>query len=515
MNTLRSYLNNEWVAGSGPAVPLVDPTTGIPFATVSSAGLDLRAALAYARERGGPGLRALTFAERGGILERMAAAIHAHRDDLIELSRTSAGTTRSDGKFDVDGASGTLAYYAGLGKQMGAQRQWLDGEPEPIGRSKRFVGQHLWVPRHGVAIHLNAFNFPAWGMVEKAAVALLAGMPVFTKPATSTCPVAVRIVELWVESGALPPGALSLLVGPARDLVDHVGPQDVVAFTGGTDTARALRGHPAIVANHVRLNIEADSLNASVLGPDAVLGSDTFQMFVNDVARDVLQKAGQKCTAVRRIFVPAQLADEAVAALVDRLSRAVVGNPADKATDVGPLASEAQQRAATDGLAALGQHARVVWRAEAPGHGCFVTPTLFRSDDGVDTPVVHDHEVFGPVATVLPWAGDAATLVTLVARGGGGLVASLYTDDPAFAADVIPGIAAHTGRIHWGSAKVHDQSPGPGTVLPHLVHGGPGKAGGGEELGGARGLQFYWQRCAIQGDQALLARLLGGRVPAP
>lgn len=509
MKTLRSYLNGEWVEGAMPGAPLLDPTTGEPYATVSSAGLDLHRALAYARTVGGPALRASTFAERGAWLDRLASVVHAHRDELIEVSRQSGGTTRSDGKFDIDGASATLAHYAGLGKAMGDRRLVLDGEPDPIGRSKRFVGQHLWVPRQGVAIHINAFNFPAWGLAEKAAAAWLAGVPVFSKPATSTCAVAVRIVELWVEAAVLPHGALSLLVGSAGDLLDHLGPQDCVAFTGGSETARKLRVHPALAAHNVRLNIEADSLNASILGPDAEPGSDTFQMFVNDVARDLVQKAGQKCTAVRRIFVPTVREAEATAALVDRLSRVVVGDPAEKATEIGPVASAAQQHAVREGLAALERAAQVVWRANAPEGGCFVTPTLFRTEMGLAAEFVHDHEVFGPVATVLPWSGDAAELVALVARGGGSLVASVYTDNEAWAAEVVPGIAPFTGRIHWGSAKVHDQSPGPGTVLPNLVHGGPGKAGGGEELGGARGLQFYWQRTAVQADRTVLERMFG------
>jgi oxepin-CoA hydrolase/3-oxo-5,6-dehydrosuberyl-CoA semialdehyde dehydrogenase len=351
-------------------------------------------------------------------------------------------------------------------------------------------------------------------MAEKAAVAWLAGVPVLSKPGTPTAMLAVRIAELWVDAGLLPAGAFSLLVGGARDLLDHLGPQDCVAFTGGSDTARAIRAHPTVVRHNVRLNIEADSLNASILGPDVEPGTDTFEMFVGDVARDLLQKAGQKCTAVRRIFVPAARADEAVAALADRLSRAVVGDPADKATDVGPVSGPAQQASVREGLAELERTATLAWRAEVPTGGCFVPPSLFRSDLGARAPFVHEREVFGPVATVLtypglPYAGDAEALIAVVAQGGGGLVASVYSDDPEWAGDVVLGLAPWHGRIHWGSKRVHDQSPGPGTVLPNLLHGGPGKAGGGEELGGARGLWFYLQRTAIQGDRSLLERVLG------
>jgi 3,4-dehydroadipyl-CoA semialdehyde dehydrogenase len=335
-------------------------------------------------------------------------------------------------------------------------------------------------------------------------------VPVFTKPATSTLALAVKIAELWTASGLLPEGAFSLLAGPIGELLDHVGPQDLVAFTGGSETGAKVRGHAAVVRHNVRVNIEADSLNASILGPDTEVGSDTFQMFVNDVTKDLVQKAGQKCTCVRRILVPAALADDAIAAITDRLSRVVVGDPADKGTEIGPVASPAQRKAVEAGLAELAKVASVVWKAEKPGgEGSFVTPTLFRADRGVDTPYVHDHEVFGPVATVIPWEGSAEGAVAIVARGGGGLVCSLYSDDLAFVGPVLAGIAPWTGRIHWGSAKVHDQSPGPGTVLPNLLHGGPGKAGGGEELGGKRGLAFYCQRTAIMGDRALLERLYG------
>ncbi len=506
---LKSHLEGRWVEGALPAVQILDAVSGAVVASASTRGLDLAAALRFSRATGGPALRAMSFAQRGALLDRMAAAIHAVRDDLIDVSR-HGGTTRGDAKFDVDGAAGTLAFYAGLGRKLGDRTFLLDGEAERVLRSARFAGQHILVPRRGVALHINAFNFPAWGMAEKLAVALLAGMPVLSKPATATAPLAVRIAELWVAGAELPPGAFSLLVGAAGDLLDHVGPQDVISFTGGGDTARVVRAHPMVIAHNVPVSVEADSLNASILGPDVEPGSDTFQMFAADAARDIVQKAGQKCTAIRRILVPAAVAEAAIEALVDRLAGVGIGDPADKSTGLGPVSSLAQQRAAREGIEALREGgAAVVWKGNAPETGCFVTPTLFRSDLGVDAPVVHDREVFGPVATVLPWAGSAAEAVAIVARGGGGLVCSLYSDDPAWAGEVVLGLAPWHGRIHWGSKKVHDQSPGPGTVLPNLVHGGPGKAGGGEELGGERGLRFYFQRCVVQGDRGLLDRVLG------
>jgi len=506
---LRSYLEGKWVDGTGPEIPLRDPTSGEVVATVRAAGADLARALAFARESGGPRLRGMPFAGRAAILEGLAAAVHGARDELIDVSRRSGGTTRSDAKFDIDGASATLQAYAVLGRSLGERTFLLDGDAEGVLRSKRFVAQHVLVPRRGVAVHINAFNFPAWGMAEKAAVAWLAGMPVLSKPATSTSPLAVRIAELWVDTGLLPEGAFSLLVGPAGDLLDHLGPQDNVAFTGGSETARQVRGNPSIVAHNVRVNVEADSLNVSILGPDVSPGSDTFQMFVNDAVRDLTQKAGQKCTAVRRIFVPTAVADDAVDALVDRLSRVRVGDPAARETDVGPVANEAQRASVEQGLAALERAAVRVWRADAPERGSFVPPSLYRTDAGRDAAVVHEREVFGPVATVVPYSGAGDEVVSLAARGGGGLVASVYSDDPAWAGPVVLGLAPWHGRIHWGSQKVHDQSPGPGTVLATLVHGGPGRAGGGEELGGLRGLMFYMQRTAVQADRGLLDRVLG------
>lgn len=505
---LRSYLQDQWTTGSGDGRGIVDATSGETVATVSATGLDLPGAYAHGRNVGGPALRRMTFAERGRMLKSMAGIIHENRELLIDVSR-QGGTTRGDAKFDIDGASATLSYYAWLSKGMGEETLLVDGEAESVLGSKRFVAQHLWSPRRGVAVHINAFNFPAWGMAEKAAVALLAGVPVLTKPATSTAPLACRIVELWAEAGVLPAGGLQLVAGSAHDLLDHVGLQDVVAFTGGSETARVIRSHPAVIANNVRVNIEADSLNASVLGPDVEVGGDTWWMFINDVARDMTQKCGQKCTAVRRILVPTHLADEVVEALSIKLDDAAVGNPGEKGITVGPVASPAQRRTVEAGQASLAEHCSVSWQAESiPEGGCFVRPTLFRSDAGIDTPYVHEHEVFGPVATLLPWDGAASGAVDMVSAGGGGLVTSVYSDDKDWSREVVLGLAPWHGRIYWGSARVAGQGSGPGTVLPNLTHGGPGKAGGGEELGGRRGLEFYWQRTAIQADRGLLAKIL-------
>jgi oxepin-CoA hydrolase/3-oxo-5,6-dehydrosuberyl-CoA semialdehyde dehydrogenase len=507
MTMLHSWLGGRWTSGEGEGRGIVDATSEASVATVSSKGLDLRAAVVYGRTVGGPNLRAMTFASRAALLGELANVLHTHREHLIDVSR-QGGTTRGDAKFDIDGASGTLSYYAHVGGKLGESNVLLDGEAEPVLRSKRFVGQHVRFARRGVAVHINAFNFPAWGMAEKAAVALLAGVPVITKPGTATAVLTHRIVQLWDEAGILPDGALQLLMGSAGDLLDHLGAQDCVAFTGGSATAAAIRGHHNLVKHNVAVNIEADSLNAAVLGPDVADDSDTFDLFIDDVVRDMTQKCGQKCTAIRRVFVPSALAEAVQEALVDKLSRCAVGAPDEKGVRVGPVASPSQHRSVQEGLAALEAATTRVWQGECPdGAGYFVRPTLFRSDAGLDTAYVHEHEVFGPVATILTYDGEVAPLVDLVAAGGGGLVCSVYSDDRAWGGEVVQELAPWHGRILWGSAKVYGQSPGPGTVLPNLLHGGPGKAGGGSELGGLRGLEFYMPRTAIQADQGFLKHL--------
>jgi oxepin-CoA hydrolase/3-oxo-5,6-dehydrosuberyl-CoA semialdehyde dehydrogenase len=513
MLTLPCYLNDRWVTGEGPATTLVNPTTEEPVARASTAGLDLAGAVRHARATGGPALRAMTFAERGALLGRMSKVIQTHRDALIEASILNAGTTRGDAKFDVDGASGTLWVYAKLGETLGARRVLADGDIVQLGRTPRFAGGHLLVPRRGVAVHVNAFNFPAWGLAEKAACALLAGMPVITKPGTSTALTAFKLFEALVNEADLPSGALQLVAGPAGDLLAHLGDQDVLGFTGGGATGQHLKSLEHLVAAGVRVNVEADSLNAAVFGPDVDPTGDTFALAVKDVVLDVRQKTGQKCTAIRRVLVPEPLADAVCEALAADLAAVRVGDPADSATDMGPLATAAQLRDVTEGVAALAADARIVWGAAerpagAPPRGWFVSPVLLRADPGAAAPAVHGREVFGPVATVVPYR-DAADMATLVARGAGGLVASLYSDDRDFLERAVFDLAPWHGRLYVANGKVAEHGTRPGTVLPQLVHGGPGRAGGGEELGGERGLRFYLQRTAVQGPRGLLDRWLG------
>ena len=504
MQILESYMAGRWVRGTGAAQTLVNPATEEPLASASSEGIDLAAALDHARNVGGPALRALSFAERGAILQGMADALQDARDELLVLGIANGGNTRSDAKFDIDGAIATLLAYAELGQALGAGKFLLDGEGLQLGRSPRFHGQHAAVPRHGVAVHINAFNFPAWGFAEKAAAALLAGMPVFSKPATATALVACRAMQVIAEAKVVPEGALALLAGAPRDLPALLGAQDVLAFTGSGDTGERIRALPNVIRHCVRVNVEADSLNAAVLGPGVEARSDMYELFLKEVVRDITQKAGQKCTAIRRILVPRELCAAVKEDLVEMLGAIKVGDPADEETRMGPLTSAAQLkdvRAGIERLAAEGN--KLLAETARDGKGFFISPVLFEIENGK---AVHEHEVFGPVASLLPYDGNPAAII---ARGNGGLVCSIYSEDSTFIEEAVAGIAPWHGRIYLGHPKI-ELSPGPGTVLPQLVHGGPGRAGGGEELGGRRALSFYLQRVALEGSRPVIAGLTKG-----
>lgn len=511
---VRSHLRGQWFESGRDFQTLWNPSTEEPLARASSSGADLPGALAYARERGGPALRELTFAQRGEILKAAGKRLREHRDELLALSAANNGTTLADGAFDLDGAGGALAYYAHLGASLGARKVLADGDGVALGKSENFWAAHALVPRQGVALHINAFNFPAWGFAEKFACSFLAGMPTISKPATATALVTERMIEILVEASLLPEGALQLLVGSTGDLLDRLGSQDVVAFTGSAATALTLRQRPAIVEAGVRFNVEADSLNAAVLGPDVRPGGATFDRFVKDVAREITQKAGQKCTAVRRILVPQEVEAAVTEALVARLAAVVTGNPVEPGVTMGPLAHGGQLRDALDGIAELLATADLVHgtggRAEgvgAPaGKGFFLAPTLLRAPHPGEKTPIHWREVFAPVSTLLPYAGDAATAAALVALGDGMLVSSVYTDDADWAGDYLAHAGPFQGRIYFGSES--SEGFGSGAALPQSLHGGPGRAGGGEELGGLAGLRLYQQRVALQGTRALVDALL-------
>lgn len=514
MKTLRSHLAGQWFEAGGDFQVLLNPSTEEPLARASSTGADLPGALAWARECGGPALRELTFAQRGEILKALGKRLREHRDELLALSSANNGSTATDGAFDIDGAGGALAFYGGLGLSLGARRVLADGEGAALGKNENFWAAHALVPRQGVAVHINAFNFPAWGLAEKFACSFLAGMPTITKPATATALVAARMMEIAIESGLLPEGALQSIVGSTGDLLDRLEPQDVVAFTGSAATALALRQRPAIAEAGVRFNVEADSLNAAVLAPDVHPGSPTFDRFIQDVAREITQKAGQKCTAVRRILVPKEIETQVTEALVASLAAVVTGNPADPRVTMGPLAHGGQLRDALDGIAELlataelvhGSGGRTTGVGAPAGKGFFVEPTLLRSPHPGEKTPVHWREVFAPVSTLLPYSGTAVEAAGLVALGGGSLVSSVYTDDSEWAADYLARSGAFQGRIYFGSAT--SEGYGSGAAMPQSLHGGPGRAGGGEELGGIAGLRLYQQRVALQGTRARVDGLL-------
>ncbi|MBL9100270.1 MAG: 3,4-dehydroadipyl-CoA semialdehyde dehydrogenase [Myxococcales bacterium] len=519
MRTLESYLCGSWTSGPGTPALLVNPATEEPLAHVAPAG-SLAPAVAHARDVGGPALRALSFRQRGALLQALAKQLHGEREALIELAVTSGGNTRGDAKFDIDGGLGVLAAYAELADTLGDDPWLVVDEPAAVVRTSKVRAQHLLVPRHGVAVHINAFNFPTWGLIGKLAVAILAGMPVLSKPATSTAALAHRIGELIAGSDVLPAGAFQLLMGPAQDLLDHLGPQDVLAFTGGARTVGMLRTHPNLVASGVRLNVEADSLNSVVVGPDLSEGSELWDLVLRDATVELTQKAGQKCTATRRILVPEALLPLVRDALADRLADIAgkTGNPASKAVKMGPLATAQQLADARAGIVRLQERASIVRGdphrhdfVDAPaGKGYYLEPILLAAKDDAADPKasLHHVEVFGPVATLIPYDGSIAGAARIVGYGGGSLVTTLYSDDREFTARAIAELGPHLGRLVLADEKSATSSFSPGCVFPQANHGGPGRAGNGAELGGRLGLELYMQRLAVQAGAGQLARLV-------
>ena len=521
MRKLESYAAGHWQVGEGEGALLVNPSTEEPLAAATTTGLDFGGILEWARLEGGPALREMSFEERAGMLKALSHAIRERREDLLELSRDNNGTTQPDGAFDIDGASASLGYYASLGRRLGTAGWLAEGDGEQLGRTDGFWGQHVLLPRRGVAVHIGAFNFPAWGMAEKAACALLAGMPVITKPATATALVAEACARIMLEADVLPRGAFQFVCGSTGDLLDRLGPQDVLAFTGSAETARTLRNVTGLTNANSRFNVEADSLNAAVVAPDVEAGSATFDLAIRDVAREMTQKAGQKCTAVRRILVPPDLMDDVAEALSTRLGRVAVGNPADESVRMGPLATAAQLESAVAGAAALAAEADLVLGSgerqdgigSPPGRGFFLAPTLLRVERARDASTVHEREVFGPVATMLAYDGSARDAGEIVAMGGGTLVTSVYGDDAGWLAKLVAECGATTGRVYVGSSGSAEAAYGSGVAMPQSLHGGPGRAGDGQELGGLIGVKLYMQRVALQGDRGLVDAVAGAGSP--
>ena len=520
MLDVASYAKGGWVGPDGAARPIHDAATGAPFARAGHGALDRAGMLDYGRARGGAALRAMTFHDRARMLKALALHLNTHKRVLYELSY-STGATLADHRFDVDGGIGTLFVYASKGRrEMPDDRVLLDGEAEALGREGRFLGQHVWTPLRGVAVHVNAYNFPVWGMLEKLAPSLLAGVPSVVKPATATSYVAEACLRLMVESGHLPDGAVQMVAGGLGDALDHLGPQDVVTFTGSAATALTLKSNPNLLARGVRFTAEQDSLNATILGPDAGPGTPEFALFAREVVREMTVKAGQKCTAIRRVLVPERHLDAVVDAVAAGLARVVVGDPRMEGVGMGALVSAEQREDVLARAGLIGAEAALVAggqdgfrpRGEGVAEGAFVAPMLFRCDDPDRAERVHDTEAFGPVATAMGYR-DLAHAAALANRGGGSLVASVVTHDPSVARAVVEASGAWHGRLYVVDRDSMEEATGHGAPMPHMVHGGPGRAGGGEELGGIRGVTHFMQRTAVQGSPDVLAAVGGRWVP--
>ena len=508
---LLNYERDRWIAGDSGLSELPSAIDGSPVAIAGSGGLDFGAMLRHAREVGGPALRKMTFHDRARILKGLALAIMDKKETLYELS-FQTGATRKDGWIDIEGGAGTLFSFSSKGRrELPDAHVLLDGALEPLSKGGTFVGQHIYTPMQGAAVHINAFNFPVWGMLEKLGPTLLAGVPAIVKPASSTSYLTEAAFRVMIDSGLLPDGALQLIVGGVGDLFDHLTGQDVVSFTGSASTALKLRTHPTVIRESVRFVAEQDSLNASILGPDAGPGTPEFDLFVREVATEMTVKAGQKCTAIRRAMAPTEHLDALEEALRERLAKTKVGDPRAEDTRMGALVSNSQRddvRARIAELEAAG--ARIVAgdpSAESPVKGgAFLPPILLRSDDPWGTDAVHDVEAFGPVSTIMPYR-DLDDAIALANRGKGSLALSLFTHSPDVARDFVRGAASFHGRMLVIDRDNASESTGHGSPLPVLVHGGPGRAGGSEEMGGVRGVKHYMQRTALQSSPAMIAAI--------
>jgi len=509
--TLQNYAEGKWVAGAGGLAELRSAIDGEVVALTSSQGLDFAAMLKHAREEGGPALRALTFHQRALMLKALADALTAKKDALYELSYNT-GATKADSWIDIDGGIGTFAVYQGKGRrELPNERILIDGNVEALSRNGTFRGLHVFTSLQGVAVHINAFNFPVWGMLEKLAPTFLAGMPAIVKPASATSYLTEAAVRVMLEANVLPKGALQLIVGSTGDLFEHLTTQDVVSFTGSAATANKLKAHPVIVRESVRFVAEQDSLNASVLGPDAKADSSEFDLFIKEVAKEMTVKAGQKCTAIRRAMVPASLLDAAQEALKARLEKAAPGDPRDEATRMGALVSTSQRNDVREKIKELSADAAIVYgdpnASPLNEKGAFLSPVLLRCENPWQARAVHDVEAFGPVSTLMPYK-DAADAIALANRGKGSLVMSAFTYDTDFARDLVLGSGSFHGRVAFIDRDSAKESTGHGSPMPHMIHGGPGRAGGGEEMGGIRGVTHYMQRTALQGHPRTLSAIV-------
>ncbi len=508
---LQSYIAGAWVEGAGQGRQVVDAVHGEPVCTVTSDGINMAEAVRYARDIGGSGLRAMTFHERAAALKAIAKHLMEKKEDFYQLS-FKTGATRADSWPDIEGGIGTVFSYASLvTRELPNDVVLVEGDMERLSRNGSFVGRHILTPKVGVAVHINAYNFPVWGMLEKIAPSLAAGMPVIVKPATPTAYLTQAVVKEMLSVGTLPEGAIQLICGSAGDLLDHLNEQDVVTFTGSASTGQALRNHPNLIANSVPFTMEADSLNCAILGQSVRPDDEEFALFIKEVAKEMTFKAGQKCTAIRRIIVPEESIDAVVDALSVRLAKMTLGDPTQEGVRLGALVSAEQADDVRSKVAELTSEATIAYGSDQAmplvglesNAGAFYPATLLRCENPLEAEKIHSVEAFGPVATVMPYSnlGDAVTIARL---GKGSLVGSVYTYDDVEARTIILGTAPWHGRMLVLNRDCAGESTGHGSPLANLVHGGPGRAGGGEELGGVRAIKHYMQRTAIQGSPTTL-----------
>ncbi len=515
LTQLKNYAAGQWVAGKKEGEVLHNAVTGEAIYSASSDGLDFGAMMDYARKVGGKALRKLTFQQRGLMLKALALYLQERKEYFYTISAMT-GATRADSWVDIEGGIGNLFTYASLRRQFPDERFYVDGDAAKLSKNNTFIGHHIMVPKEGVAIHINAFNFPVWGMLEKIAVNLLAGVPAIVKPATLTSYLTEAVFEEIIKSGILPEGSLQLICGSARGILDTIQTEDTVTFTGSASTGRMLKSHPRIVSEAVSFTIEADSLNCCILGLDVMPGSAEFDIFIKEVVREITTKAGQKCTAIRRIIVPADRVEDVQIALGKRLATNTIGDPSLKEVRMGPLAGQTQRNEVRERVHELAKCQTIVIgdleKFDVVGadkdKGAFMAPIIFFNDDPFNKTDCHDIEAFGPVSTIMPY-NTVDNAIELSRMGKGSLVSSVVTADDDFAREIVLGTATMHGRILILNADCAKESTGHGSPMPLLIHGGPGRAGGGEEMGGKRGVLHYLHRTAIQGSPTTISKVTG------
>lgn len=510
---MANYALGEWVEGKDQHQELLNAATGEVISTTSSRGLDFQAMLDYARKKGSPALRKLTFHERARALKALALYLLEKKEYYYQVS-SMTGATKIDSWIDIEGGIGNLFVYSSKGRrEMPNTPFYVDGKAEILSKNGQFIGHHLFVPKQGTAIHINAFNFPVWGMLEKIAVNLLAGVPAIVKPATLTSYLTEAVFRDIIKSEILPEGSLQLICGSASGILDHATSQDIITFTGSADTGRMLKSHSNILNNSIPFNMEADSLNCIILGSDVSVDSENFKVFIKEVSKEMTIKAGQKCTAIRRIIVPNDRVEEVSKALKDRLGKVTMGDPKNEQVRMGPLAGLSQLREVQEKVNLLKESCELLYQNQDfeliggdRDKGAFYPPTLLYCEKALNSDAPHDIEAFGPVSTIMPY-NTIDEAITLAQKGQGSLVGSIVTGDDSQATEVVLGCASHHGRFLVLNEKCSKESTGHGSPMPQLVHGGPGRAGGGEEMGGVRGVFHYMQRCAIQGHPDSLTKI--------